>query len=289
MFDATKRLALLLTATVFAGCAADEEATCTDVMVDGTTYCVYRGAITETGYICPDAQPRLYRDDATDLVVCSSGDERPPFEDVADVLDPPPDGDPDINVRPDENNEPDANIDPDGPPPDLQHASCAEPVSSTASYPTPDINTEDDGQPSFLNYKSLDCDALPQLVCSTDADCPGGDFSDCIKPPGAPQGVCSSFDIDIWCDGEGEVMGYGDGSCWTCIQPESHAAACCAGLDGFDCRDWPFTAGGPGSVCATSDNCEAGLICGEHRGSGYGICRCPEGEPDDVAPADSCF
>lgn len=76
-----KRIFFYIAVALFAaGCSSDPEATCDTVTVDGTEYCVYQGAITETGYDCPPDKPHMFRDEGLDLAVCSAQDERPPFE-----------------------------------------------------------------------------------------------------------------------------------------------------------------------------------------------------------------
>jgi hypothetical protein len=53
---------------------------------------------------------------------------------------------------------------------------------------------------------------------------------------------------------------------------------------------WPFVEepGVPGQVCALHEDCEAGLVCSDHAGSGYGICACP-GIGSAIDQPDSCF
>ena len=104
-------------------------------------------------------------------------------------------------------------------------------------------------------------------------------------------GVCTSFDVDIWCDGEGEVVGYGDG-CFLCMSAAHHMRACCEFPESWDCRLWPFEGtSGPRMVCATHDDCEAGLVCASPRAgddTGYGVCQCPEDVGSDVEWGAGC-
>ena len=113
----------------------------------------------------------------------------------------------------------------------------------------------------------------------------------CLRMTEAGEGVCVYGDGDSACDGEGEVAGYREGQCWICMPAVVHKAACCEGIDGVDCRTWPFPGDSrPGLVCARHEDCEPGLICGSSQGSGYGICQCPEmigREPFPDSP--SCF
>jgi hypothetical protein len=144
---------------------------------------------------------------------------------------------------------------------------------------------------------------------------------------GDGNGICSSPDIDVWCDGEGGVMGSADGACWICIPTYQRARACCDDVnENFDCRQWPFASapGRVGQVCATHEDCEPGLACSEpyspidedrlgipcspsdpcdhgvcddtlgecvlqrRQYAGYGICACPGTSHSDIVPADSC-
>jgi len=139
----------------------------------------------------------------------------------------------------------------------------------------PEVNGAANDRPLFDYWRDLDCTTVAQFQCQTSfASCEPGS---CFPLTESGDGVCAYPDVDILCDGEGEVVGYRDGRCWMCLPPEAHAAACCAGVEGVDCRAWPYQADGqPGMVCARHEDCEPGLICGPAKGSGYGICQCPE-------------
>lgn len=153
----------------------------------------------------------------------------------------------------------------------------------------PDVRVDDDDRPRFDEWTKIACDdvaALPTCGAEGDPSCTGM----CLEGVAGEVGVCGFSDIDIWCDGEGEAINYQGYGCWVCVQPTLHAQACCAGLPGFDCRTWPYPADGPqGSVCAVHEDCEPGLVCGAHKGSGYGICQCPGLDPVTVVPPQSCF
>ncbi|MCA9686762.1 MAG: hypothetical protein KC457_31640, partial [Myxococcales bacterium] len=165
-----------------------------------------------------------------------------------------------------------------------QHPQCAEPAPDPLPD-LPDINLNALGDPLFAQWQDINCDALDVAVCSSHGDCASGR---CLFGTVGGQGVCSYADIDVWCDGDGEGLNFLDFECFVCSPIEVHAAACCAGLPGFDCRTWPYPNDGPAnSVCARHSDCEPGLICGSHIGSGYGICQCPG--IDDVNVPDSCW
>ncbi|MBZ5709171.1 hypothetical protein [Nannocystis pusilla] len=46
---------------------------------------------------------------------------------------------------------------------------------------------------------------------------------------------------------------------------------------------------GPTRATARHEDCDPGLVCGAHRGEGYGICQCPGLVRKDVAPPQRCF
>lgn len=170
----------------------------------------------------------------------------------------------------------------------IQHAACSL-ATPDVLPPLPAVNVMANGRPKLDLWRDLGCESSEVNaieLCGDNDGCSGQKL--CIDSDG--QGVCTYADVDIWCDGEGEVMGYGNGDCWTCLHVEAHAKACCEGLAGFDCRAWPFPADGkPGMVCARHEDCEAGLLCGASRGSGYGICQCPGLDAEGVAPPDLCW
>jgi hypothetical protein len=166
------------------------------------------------------------------------------------------------------------------------HEQCDEPFPDPAP-PAPDVNAGPDGTPEFASWAEIDCQADWPL-CDADTVCP--DQEPCRQGVQGGAGVCTSADVDLSCDGEGEVMGFGEGACWVCSPVRAHAAACCESLPGFDCRPWPYEdPGEPGIVCAGHDDCEAGLVCGTPNGQGYGICMCPEVVGQGVDPAGWCF
>lgn len=171
------------------------------------------------------------------------------------------------------------------------HPECSMPAPRPLP-PEPFVNVLPDGSaPAFTEWEALGCDD-PSVaaidVCTPDG-CAGSQV--CLHG-GAAQGVCTSFDVDIWCDGEGEVAGYGDG-CFMCMSAAHHARACCELPESWDCRPWPFEGtSGPSMVCATHDDCQTGLVCASPIGfdeTGYGVCRCPEdvGGPSDLG--DQCY
>lgn len=170
-----------------------------------------------------------------------------------------------------------------------QHAACS--VAATLPLPAlPAVNADPTGRPSFADWEDVMCDTLTGAICTGDGPC--GQFSTNVCIQGVPggEGICVFGDSDPSCGGgDGEALNYQNFACWICAFPELHAEACCAGLAGFDCRSWPFPADGPpGSVCARHEDCEAGLLCGAHTGSGYGICQCPGGS-GDLSPPAGCF
>jgi hypothetical protein len=170
----------------------------------------------------------------------------------------------------------------------IQHHSCADPVPDDLP-PLPAINVDATGRPLFDYWRDLAPGDLPDLACTaaTAADCPDGGCL--VLDIGSGAGVCSAPDADRLCDGDGEAMGWGDGACFACVSLASHAFACDAGIEGVDCRAWPFPADGvPGAICGAHEDCEPGLVCGASDGGGYGVCQCPD-LPSDPSPAPTCF
>lgn len=207
----------------------------------------------------------------------------------------------------------------------VQHASCQAPLPDPLPA-LPHVKFAGD-TPTFALWQALACDdpaVAGAPTCGQDSDCAS---DNCVDFTGSA-GVCSYADIDIWCDGEGEVMGSADGACWICLEPFEHARACCDDPNaGFDCRAWPFTdePGAIGKVCAVHEDCELGLVCSEpkwystinHNGqscgedadcdegvcdelfgqcgteepkfAGYGICACPGTDSMTIVPGDACF
>lgn len=170
----------------------------------------------------------------------------------------------------------------------ITHSCCTQPLP--AMMPSlPMVNQAADGRPLFDVWRDLAC---PVEVWTCDIDDPATCLPwNCLRMNEKGEGVCVYGDVDSECNGEGEAVGYRDGQCWICMPAVVHKAACCEGIDGVDCRTWPFPADGrPGMVCARHEDCEPGLICGASQGSGYGICQCPEmigREPFPDSP--SCF
>lgn len=207
----------------------------------------------------------------------------------------------------------------------VHHPACAVPLPDPPP-PLPHVNFDGD-MPTFAKWQALECDVpavMAESACAADGEC---EQSNCVDF-GSGAGVCSYGDIDVWCDGEGELMGSTDGVCWICVEPAQHARACCEHPGGvFDCRHWPFTdtPGIVGQVCATHEDCEPGLACSEPfwyedesptgqpcntdddcdegvcsdkfgqcvikspHFAGYGICACPGTDHTLIVPPDSCF
>lgn len=170
-----------------------------------------------------------------------------------------------------------------------QHPAC----TSAAPSPLPalpSINTDAAGRPNFDLWRDQPCGGGAYLcgAAGSAAGCPTQSI--CLQSDPSIGGVCTYGDSDTSCDGEGEVIGYGDGTCWMCASIEAHSDACCAALPGFDCRAWPYPADGtPGMVCARHEDCEPGLVCGSGSYSkGYGICQCPGLSGDGLSPGPNC-
>lgn len=166
-----------------------------------------------------------------------------------------------------------------GPTPDTRmehHRECAEAPPSPLP-PLPPINMLATGRPAFDTWRDIPCEQVDAPLCS-EGESPPWECGSCILGvAGANDGVCNYFDADNSCDGEGEAIGFGEGTCQVCGPVEARARACCEGLEGFDCRSWPYDADGrPGTICARHEDCEPGLVCAAPSGgAGYGVCACP--------------
>ena len=174
------------------------------------------------------------------------------------------------------------------------HPACTDALDPSTLEPPPPSNLANPavgGRPAFDRWRDVDCEVALEAVETCSDDDPCSDDTPCLQGTAGGTGVCSPYaDADIWCDGEGEAMGFLDDQCWVCVPDEVHAAACCLDPEAFDCREWPYAAdGAPGTVCKEHGDCEAGLACGSHRGAGYGICQCPGLDPETVSPPEVCW
>jgi hypothetical protein len=168
----------------------------------------------------------------------------------------------------------------------VQHPACGQPTPDPMP-PITGVQFDPTGRPTFDLWRDLSCSGSPASVtsCNGSGQCDNGS---CLVS--GDDGVCTYSDVDIWCDGEGSVMGFAYGACWMCSPDPVHAAACCAEVEGFDCRAWPYPGNSaPGMVCARHEDCEAGLVCGATAGDGYGICQCPGTDPVSLVPPLDCL
>lgn len=280
------------------------------VSVAGTSVCSYSHALAQkAGFECPSQLP--HRVDLMDATVCSAdhlnkADLAQTCKAIGSECLPPPRSPPNGEM-PDRGSISDPGYtapkkvdagtldagtatardaapmprDATGPPVGTRHPQCKEPLP--AELPSlPPINLTN-GFPAFKEWQSISCDTAKKQasLCPewTGSNTSPGECGSCLHGAPDDDGVCTYGDVDVWCDGEGEVIGLAPG-CWICSPPEVHARACCEGLD-VDCREWPFLSDSArGMICARHEDCELGLVCGAPgTGSGYGICKCPEDDP----------
>ena len=169
----------------------------------------------------------------------------------------------------------------------VQHASCTSPFPDNPPSP-PTVRTDGGGVPTFDKWTQISCNDVTSDVCDAVTPCPN--YQMCLQGVPDGRGVCISYDSDTSCDGDGEVLNFMDGSCWICAPAMARATACCQFPDGFDCQPWPYEEDRAlGMPCSLHANCEPGLVCGDHRGAGYGICQCPEAVNGQLTPPNSCF
>ena len=132
-------------------------------------------------------------------------------------------------------------------------------------------------------WTAIGCDDAPVPVqCSDYRLCPNA--APCLRIRGAyGDGICASQ------SGGATVLTYAGGDCHAFVSPEWKAGACCAGLAGVDCRQWPFDrTSGPGELCVTHDDCEPGLLCTGPSYYSYALCTCPGVELSQVTHPPSC-
>jgi hypothetical protein len=173
-------------------------------------------------------------------------------------------------------------------------ATCSEPLPDPLPDP-PDVPRDGTGLPLFASWQNIVpentgdfyCNPIQGVECGPAA----GNTDTChVVDPATGDGFCTFFDADISCDGEGQLISFDNGRCWTCGPVASHAALCAQDVAGVDCRTYPFPGNGiAGEPCAVHEDCGAGLLCGAGAGDGYGICQCPESFGSNPAPPNSCF
>ncbi len=162
---------------------------------------------------------------------------------------------------------PENNAGDSGPAAPVRHATC--PLVATDLRDPKSIAVDATGRPLFDLYRDIACeDVASHPVCDQDAPCAG---ASCIQSGEAP-GVCEdSRNLNNF------VLTMDGGRCHEQTSRAAHAKACCEGLQGFDCRAWPYASTSkPGELCARSLDCEPGLVCEPYFTSGFGLCLCPD-------------
>jgi hypothetical protein len=170
----------------------------------------------------------------------------------------------------------------------IKHAACMSELP-TVLPDVPSVDVTPAGRPNFDLWRDLDCSMINDVtLCDSTTICDtSGKYGLCIQF--GSQGICG-IDDDTMCDGGEYVVGSQDGKCQGCASIAQHAGACCLGLQGFDCRAWPYPSDGkPGMVCARHEDCEPGLLCGAGEGEGFGICQCPGLNSPPILGSIQCF
>jgi hypothetical protein len=165
-----------------------------------------------------------------------------------------------------------------------KHAACSSALP-TVLPDVPSVDVTPTGRPGFDLWRDLGCGMTDALsLCDSTTSCPSS--GECLLF--GPQGICTGLaGSGAGCGAA--VIGSEDGKCYGCARFEQHASACCLGLQGFDCRAWPYPSDGkPGIVCARHEDCEPGLLCGAGEGEGFGICQCPDAASEPPSPDFTC-
>jgi hypothetical protein len=158
----------------------------------------------------------------------------------------------------------------------VRHASCQETL-----YEWPDkqmLYYEGDEHP-YNRWQQGSCEgAAAPLLCSRTEPC-----SYCVMTEGQ-SGACATG------GGSDTPFVYQQGACMWWVSVEWKRNACCAGLGGNACRRYPFDAmsQGPGELCSTHADCEAGLVCEPNFGRDYARCVCPGVELTQLRNEGSC-
>jgi len=160
----------------------------------------------------------------------------------------------------------------------VRHASCRNPQPN----PLPSVAELD---PSAIKndvnaWASLSCElANAQLACGPAESCDDRTPICLRADEKRSHGICGVGrpSSDKESKAPTTLLSYREGACIVTAQIQEKAAACCQGLDGFDCRTYPFgTRSKPGQRCARHIDCEQGLVC-----EAPGFCACP-GEPVQI-------
>ena len=187
---------------------------------------------------------------------------------------------------------PDGGIDPDTD--GGLSAACTSPVPDPLP-PLPVVPVDGADRPLFASWENIDPVAAGDFYCNEQngiACGPAAGNTDTCHVINfeTGDGYCTFVDVDIFCDGEGQVISWDDGRCWLCGPVASRAALCAQDVDGVDCRTWPYPSNGTaGEPCALHEDCGTGLVCGQSAGSGYGTCMCPEDVGTLPSPPQDCF
>jgi len=159
-----------------------------------------------------------------------------------------------------------------------KHESCDEAFPQDPPD-EPIFATDPFGAPLFDAWRNLSCEqAATHPTC---AEYDGSRAFSCFQCLGSKDltgGVCAhdgATEAPMPCVPVHDLAH----DCWTCVEPEAKARACCLDLE-VDCRTTADEAlGAPGQVCARHADCEDGLACVDDAGSTIKVCACPGSIP----------
>ncbi|MFT3926366.1 MAG: hypothetical protein QM778_27725 [Myxococcales bacterium] len=154
----------------------------------------------------------------------------------------------------------------------LRHPACQTTLPTPLPAP-PAVRSDATGRPAFDLWRALDCRSLtdyPQCSPTNMVGTASWRCDACLLGD-SDAGVCSSA------DGACELLTTRDGECQACAPVAAKRRACCLGLPGFDCREWPYVSDSQrGEACARHEDCEPGLMCKQAEGELIARCACPE-------------
>jgi len=160
----------------------------------------------------------------------------------------------------------------------LKHKSC-ERSFPEAPPDEPIVATDPRGEPLFDAWRTLSCeDASTHPTCGEYDGSRAFSCFQCLGSKDLTGGICAH---DVATSEPMPCVPVHDlaHDCWTCVEPEAKARACCLDLD-VDCRTTADEAlGEPGQVCARHADCEDGLACVDDPSSETKLCACPGAIP----------
>ncbi|MFT3925569.1 MAG: hypothetical protein QM778_23720 [Myxococcales bacterium] len=150
-----------------------------------------------------------------------------------------------------------------------RHGACAQPLPDVLPKEPVLISS---GATSSLNaWTSGKCsDSAPPVFCDSDIVCADGTPCFFTTQHG---GICGESGYS---SPNFVAFSYRDGACHRLVTPDYKKRACCAGIEGVDCRKFPAVdPGAPGELCTQHTDCETGLLCTARSDKAFAVCTCP--------------